>query len=159
MIAGGFHDGVLLYALALNETMSQTGQKPPEQVSLSTPMAVDQYRAVDHLIQDVDVQYLAEKSLSCDCDWIKFVKLYNIITNSGPWCKIQKKLQPIETNHLREANERGTEGEHSESVRSRVFSHHMLYYCLLPRSFIPRQSGMCKHIFETCDNVTNVATH
>lgn len=32
MIAGGFHDGVLLYSHALNETMSEYGQKPPGNV-------------------------------------------------------------------------------------------------------------------------------
>lgn len=29
LIAGGFHDGLLLYSHALNETMNQSGQKPP----------------------------------------------------------------------------------------------------------------------------------
>ncbi|XP_053087241.1 atrial natriuretic peptide receptor 1 [Pangasianodon hypophthalmus] len=32
LIAGGFHDGVLLYSHALNETMNQSGQKPPGNV-------------------------------------------------------------------------------------------------------------------------------
>lgn len=32
LIAGGFHDGVLLYSHALNKTMSQSGQKPPGNV-------------------------------------------------------------------------------------------------------------------------------